>query len=270
MSEKRTEYCPFREISPWKRSRDILIFPHAFSPHGVTVTHASSNSRPSPTRLDAAAAAVERPPQNRYLHTSVPSSPLSQQHTGPVREEEQHGTGCIIIKGFTWLPKETVNGFLSVFHFLALIRATKTPFFGHFVRYCGVFWAAQNHDTKGDAKSLLRHLLRHLFCSFLRHLKTPQNLTKCRVCGVFAARICQKKLRKHQKSVFLRLPFVGLDTWRQKDGAGEFRRDRKRQVPKEEKSVPCMVSGGTKNRGRGDEHICVVAINLCIENHCWG
>ncbi len=39
--------------------------------------------------------------------------------------------------------------------------------------------------------------------------KTPQNLTKCSICGVFAARISEKNLRKHQKSVFFRLPFVG-------------------------------------------------------------
>ncbi len=39
--------------------------------------------------------------------------------------------------------------------------------------------------------------------------KTTQNLTKCRVCGVFAVLIIQKKLRKHQKSVFCAFHLLG-------------------------------------------------------------
>ncbi len=46
---------------------------------------------------------------------------------------------------------DIVNGFLSVFNFWALIRAAKTPFFGHFVKFWGVFWAAQNHAINGAA-----------------------------------------------------------------------------------------------------------------------
>ncbi len=36
--------------------------------------------------------------------------------------------------------------------FSCLIRAAKTPQTRHFVRFCGVFAAAQNFDTKGAAK----------------------------------------------------------------------------------------------------------------------
>ncbi len=104
------------------------------------------------------------------------------------------------------MPNDIVNGFLSVFHFWALIRAAKTPFLGHFVRFCGVFWAAQNHDTKGAAKAAQKAAQK---VAQEGGQKTPQNLTKCRVCGVFAACISQKNLQKYQKSVFLRLPFVG-------------------------------------------------------------
>ncbi len=39
--------------------------------------------------------------------------------------------------------------------------------------------------------------------------KTAQNLTKCRVCGVFAALISQKSFESTKNPVFLRLPFVG-------------------------------------------------------------
>ncbi len=49
------------------------------------------------------------------------------------------------------IPNDIVNGFLSVFHFWALIRAAKTPQTHHFVRFCGVFWAAQNHAINGAA-----------------------------------------------------------------------------------------------------------------------
>ncbi len=48
-------------------------------------------------------------------------------------------------------PNDIVNGFLSVFHFWPLIRAAKTPQTRHFVKFCGVFAAAQNHAINGAA-----------------------------------------------------------------------------------------------------------------------
>ncbi len=55
---------------------------------------------------------------------------------------------------------------------------------GHFVRFCGVFWAAQNHDTKDAAKAVQKAAQK---VAQEGGQKTPQYLTKCCVCGVFAA-----------------------------------------------------------------------------------
>ncbi len=69
----------------------------------------------------------------------------------------------------------------------SLIGAAKTSQIGQFVRYCDVFWHRnQNHDTKGGAKAAQTVPQKGAQRS---SQKTPHYLTKCRACGVFAARI---------------------------------------------------------------------------------
>ncbi len=110
------------------------------------------------------------------------------------------------------LPNNIVNGFLSVFHFLPLIHAAKTPFWGHFVRVCGVFVAPQlaallsQHLRKILSQKVTQKVMQT--AKICAAAKTMQNLMKCPICGVFAARISEEN-QKHQNTVFLRLPFVG-------------------------------------------------------------
>ena len=42
------------------------------------------------------------------------------------------------------------------FTFFRTFTRCKTAFFWHFVRFCGVFWAVQNHGKKGAAKGAAR------------------------------------------------------------------------------------------------------------------
>ncbi len=103
--------------------------------------------------------------------------------------------------------------------FFWLIHAAETPQTRHFVRFCGVFAAAQNFDTKGAAKGAAKG--KFWWKNWQKNAascaaaKTPQNLTKCRVCGIFAARISGKKWKNHKIRLLCRwaataLPSIGI------------------------------------------------------------
>ncbi len=85
--------------------------------------------------------------------------------------------------------------------------------------FCGKSYEVNSYHNPQLATFLRQHLRKILTQKVTQKVtqtskicaaaKTQQNLTKCLICGVFASRISEKNLRKHQKSVFLRLPFVG-------------------------------------------------------------
>ncbi len=93
------------------------------------------------------------------------------------------------------------------FSFLGTLTRRKNAVFRHFVRFCGVFWAAKNHYTKGATKAAQKAAQK---VAQEGGKKTPQYQTKCRVCGVFATCKSKKTFKNAKKSVFLRLPFVGV------------------------------------------------------------
>ncbi len=84
--------------------------------------------------------------------------------------------------------------------FSCLICATKTPLFGHFVKFCGVFGAAQNHaiNSAANGGAKLKFWFYVTFCVTLfawscAAKKTPQNLTKCPKNTLLSACISAQK-----------------------------------------------------------------------------
>ncbi len=115
----------------------------------------------------------------------------------------------------------------GVFEAFFTYRSRKTAFFGDFVRYCGVFGQRKRgrKRCRKITKALTRGRKRCRKMWLKRCLKTPQYLTKCRFCGVFAACISEKKKwKKHKNRLPCRwvIPFkcVGTITAFVNDGNG--------------------------------------------------
>ncbi len=100
--------------------------------------------------------------------------------------------------------KAQINGFFLFSKLFWLIHTTKMPQTWHFVRYCGVFATAQIFAICVTIYVTFCVKNLHKWCrktaASCGPAKTPQNLTKCHVCSVFAA--CLKgKNEKITKSV---------------------------------------------------------------------
>ncbi len=111
--------------------------------------------------------------------------------------------------------KAEKNGFLVFSKLFLLLRASKTPQIGHFVRFCGIFAAPQNYDitgaTKGAAKEKNLHKIDKKRCN-LRHRKNAgesHEVTYLRhFCGAYT---CSKpRFLKKSQNPFTMLLLTNL------------------------------------------------------------
>ncbi len=84
------------------------------------------------------------------------------------------------------------------FSFLGTLTRRKNAVFRHFVRFCGVFWAAKNHYTKGATKAAQKAAQKVA----QEGGKKRRNIKQSVVFAAFLQRVKVKKLSKMPKNPF--------------------------------------------------------------------